>query len=520
MPTSTGKHALHPRKRTGTRAFRRRLARTGSLTAAVCIVTLPAAPMSAAASQRDPASGAPVVGFDARANASPYNYCLDIPQVLIGQKICGGGLQSDSTATSDPRGLALAGIAPVPKASSLSLAIPNRIPLLNAPIPPEVTDSIKKFEFENTPLQCQAVYPPVRPVDADRTCGGPTAGDGQMGFVASGSNARVQSTGASSDPMSTHTVAQSRAYDISIPGLQSTTKNTYSLAESGIDRTGVPTATADLRTQEFDFAAGLLNIEGLRSQTSVATDGTRAGTRVSSLFSYASATVFGVPVTITTKGLQLAGQLIPDSLAPTYTKVLNDALASIPSLSIRLLPAPPVADKNGLISAQSAGIEITYRSNKDNGPFKGTPLEGEVHQILGQSVASVSAVADDAASSDLAGTTTQTTGPLGPDHRTALTPADTGDPQPPATFPAAAPAESLLPGPGDANTATLSPTEISIGGGVRAQFAAANQTLSVHGVRNLYPGLVLLVLVTFLATRLRRRSSPLAPNAGFKGSTS
>src|SRR5205823_1888229 len=76
-------------------------------------------------------------------------------------RVCGGNLESTAVATSDPRGYSLAGLAPVPAAASIGLVIPNNDPITGTPVPDDVKEALKSFDFSNTPSQCQASYPPV-----------------------------------------------------------------------------------------------------------------------------------------------------------------------------------------------------------------------------------------------------------------------------------------------------------------------------------------------------------------------
>src|SRR5207253_2523816 len=87
--------------------------------------------------------------FDARADSAASSYCIDAPAVLVGQQICGGFLRSTVTATSDPRGFALAGLAPIPKLSSVPLLIPNNFQ--GVPVPEQVQSGLKQIRFSNVP---------------------------------------------------------------------------------------------------------------------------------------------------------------------------------------------------------------------------------------------------------------------------------------------------------------------------------------------------------------------------------
>ena len=160
-----------------------------------------------------------LVQFDARGVASTGTFC-----VLFARgyplRVCGGNLESTAVATSDPRGYALAGLAPVPAAASIGLVIPNNDPITGTPVPDDVKEALKSFDFSNTPTQCQASYPPVKEGDDERTCGGPTAGDRNLGLRGSEINGHAKTSAAAGDPFSTRAEATSRAHEAEIPNLQ------------------------------------------------------------------------------------------------------------------------------------------------------------------------------------------------------------------------------------------------------------------------------------------------------------
>lgn len=319
--------------------------------------------------------------FDSRADSAAVSYCIDAPAVLIGQKICGGVLRSTVTATSDPRGFALGGLAPAPKLSSVPLLIPNNVQ--GIPIPQQVQDSLK-IRTNNIPSQCQAAFPELNPGDSDQTCGGPTIGDTELGVIASGSNARVTSTGDAQNPTQTRTIADSRAASVNLTGLQSTYDNVRSVSESGLNTNGDPTGRARMNAARVVVLGGVLVIDDIVSATTIAFNGTKEGTAVNTSFSYAGATVAGIPVEITPDGLVLATEKVPADQVKALTTQLNTVLANNNGFGVKLLPAPPIEVTPSLVRATSGGIEVTYSGS--------TGTDVTYTQIIGTTFAQVSAV--------------------------------------------------------------------------------------------------------------------------------
>jgi hypothetical protein len=97
--------------------------------------------------------------------------------------------------------------------------VPNNFQ--GVPVPEQAQAGLKQIRFNNIASQCQAAFPELNPGDSDQTCRGPTSGDSALGFVGSGANARVYSTGDEVNPTQTHTAADSRAGYADLTGLQS-----------------------------------------------------------------------------------------------------------------------------------------------------------------------------------------------------------------------------------------------------------------------------------------------------------
>ena len=452
--------------------------------------------------------------FDARADSAASSYCIDAPAVLVGQQICGGFLRSTVTATSDPRGFALGGLAPAPKISSVPLLIPNNFQ--GIPVPEQIQAGLKQIRFNNIPSQCQAAFPELNPGDSEQTCGGPTYGDSALGFIGAGANARVVSTGDAENPTQTRTLADSRAAYANLTGLQSTYDNVRSIAESGLNSNGDPAGAARMNAGRVVIAGGLLTIDNIVSVTNVVFNGTESGAAANTAFKYGAAALAGIPVEITPQGLTLATDQVPADQVAAMTAQLNTILENNNGFGVKLLPAPPIEKSASLVRATSGGIQVSYRGS--------TGTDITYTQTLGVTFAQVSAVpagggsfgvSPDAAGTtdtaatgaDLAGATTDTTGldaitgdGLATDVGVGATPLD-------AAFGATDP--SL--GTSDLVTASGPVTQTLQAVGDQALltgFPTTVQSLSPSRVQDLYPVFCLLLLVTFMAARFRRIPFP------------
>jgi hypothetical protein len=467
-----------------------------TVTAAVLVATALPGGMAKAASTSILSNAA---AFDARADSAASSYCVDVPAVLVGQQICGGFIRSSVTATTDPRGYALGGLAPVPKLSSVPLLIPNNFQ--GIPVPDQVQQGLKQIKFNNIPSQCQASYPAVNEGDDDQTCGGPSYGDSALGFIGSGANAHVFSTGDQSDPTQTRTTADTRAVFANLTGLQSTYDNVRALSESGLNADGNPMGDARMNAGRVTFLGGAFTIDNIVSATRVAFDGTKKGTAASTSFTFGGASFAGIPVDITADGLTVATNQVPADQVKALTMQLDSALANNNGFGVKLLPAPPVQVTDSLVSATSGGIQVTYRGS--------TGTDVVYTQTLGVTSAQVSAVparaADVATSAGASGgissAQTGTDGIAAPSTGASL----------PGTVDLAAgdvPAVSGVPG-----TNTSLPT-VSLQQQVGDQTLFASfpgiAPLASSRVKDIYPVFCVLLLAAFVVARLRRR--PMAEN--------
>lgn len=467
--------------------------------------------------------------FDARGDAGASDYCIDAPAILVGQQICGGVVRSSVTATSDPRGFALGGIAPVPKASSVPLLVPNNFQ--GIPVPQQVQDGLRQIKFNNIPSQCQASYPALNEGDNDQTCGGPSYGDSALGFISSSANSHVYSTGDSQDPTSTRTVADSRLDYGDLPGLQSAYDNVRALATSGLNANGDPVGLSTLDAGKISILSGLFTVEGINSTTDVAFNGTKEGMAASTSFKYVSAAIAGIPVDITKDGAVLATNKVPPDQVKTLTEQLDTALKENNGFGVKLLPAPPIEATSSFVKASSGGILVTYRGS--------TGTDVTYTQLLGATASQVSAVAksdstgsaaNDSASGAAANSGTVSPSSLsgsgslstsssaigtgaGPDLAT-VDASDSGTEMGALADGAPGRAAAALGNGGDGQAAVGDdPSTVSLGSarqlGDQALLAGfnASQPLAASQLRRIYPLFALLLLGSLAAMALRRRPS-------------
>jgi hypothetical protein len=397
------------------------------------------------------AAGAPSAGaagilslFEARAAGSVGSFSFFAPEAVFPQTVTGGMLESTGLASSSPRGFGMAGLLPVPVATSVDLLVPEVIPGTDIPIPEDGKAAFKSIDFSALPHSCQASFPSVREGANEAFCGGPYQRDPALGFTAGTLGGHVTARGDLEDPLATSTVSTSRAMDLEIPGLQATIHDGWSQSVTGVNDRGIPQGRGVAEIDSLELLGALVKLEGIRSETIVATDGTEEGTAARSEFVVRGAYIAGVPVILGADGVSINRQAVPNSDPKPLAAAVEAAMANAGGLKIRLVPAPPVVVNGGTVRAQSGAVEISYQSP--------TPTPMDVIQRFGYSLAVVNAVT----SSDDA------TGEAGTDLFPAVPAADEGGT---AAGSSAVPAGSATPAASLAlGEGALSPGETSAAG--------------------------------------------------------
>lgn len=346
-------------------------------------------PTPAAPQERAPAP-AGVTLFDARAVGSIGSFSFHVPEAFFPFEITGGMLESTSRATSSPQAFGTAGLAPVPLATSIGLVIPKVVPGTEIPVPEDVQDAFKSIDFTALPNGCQASYPPVSESGDEATCGGPYQRDAALGFTAAGLNGHVRTSGTFEDPFATRTASVSRAGDVTVPGLQAKLHQAWSQGTTGMNEARLPEGRAVAEIDSLSILGNLLRIEGIRSETIAATDGTPEGAVVRSSLTIRAASVFGIPVVIGPDGVSVNHQAVPSTDVKPLAAQVESALAEAGGMRVRLVPAPPVQVREGEVTAGSGAVEISYLSQN--------PTPVNVMQRFAYTRARVNAVPESAGS--------------------------------------------------------------------------------------------------------------------------
>jgi hypothetical protein len=312
---------------------------------ALLFLLLPAAPAGAAGD---------IVQHDSRARASVMSFLFHVPDAVAPFIIEGGSFDSTVFANSLPQALATAGVFPVPAASSFHVFISSKLPQ-------PVQDALKSIDYTNTPVYCQAVWPPAKPGLDEATCGGPQ--NTQPAASSATANGYVKTTGDFEHPLETRSLARSRGEDLTIPTLQATIHGASSEAISGLNSAGVPQSHARVDASLVELLDGKVKLRQISSETTVVNDGTTAGRSASTAFNLGSATILDLPVHIGQDGFTVATQSVGGDATKSLTEALSKS-ADISGLSIRLFPAPPATMVNGVLSAESGGVEIAYNAAK------------------------------------------------------------------------------------------------------------------------------------------------------------
>jgi len=365
-----------------TERWRQRLGRTIGLAFIGWLALGAALPIEGAAD--DLPNGSALQAFDARAVASVGSFCFLAPQAVYPVQVCGGDLESTTIATSDPRGFAFGGIAPVPISSSIGLLVGEKDPILGLPIPEGVRAALQSFDFGNTPTQCMAKFPAVGEGDDRRTCGGPSVVDDDAGVKASAFNGVVRSQGDLGRPLSPQAEATSRASEVAVPQVKVVARNAYARSTSGVVTDGRASGAAEMSIDELILASGAVRFAGIRSTTTVLSDGTTEGSASSTSFVIGSAFVAGIPVIIDERGVHVADNHAPGPSLGEIAATVNKTLADAGGLSLRLIPPPEASKQFGRVVARSGGLQIRFNS--------ATPTAVNITYDVGVTSAGVSAV--------------------------------------------------------------------------------------------------------------------------------
>ena len=305
-----------------------------------------------------------VADFNLSATAGVVDFRVHYPDVFLPFIISGGILESSATASGAGTAEGIAGPMPVPAMNSGGLLAPTNVPGTEIPVPEEARQGYGSIDFTRFPNACISRYPEIRAGDAEAFCGGSAVGDEGTGFTAAAANGHTTSSGDPEDSLQTRAMAESRAWEVTVPGLQAAIHNGWAKTTSGLNpQDGVPESRAQTHADELSFLGGAVRFTGLRSEALVRTDGTEAGTSVTTAFTFRDASVGGVPVVVGPDGVAVREEALGSGDSPREAANQLGAALKANDLEIRFVPAPPPIRENGQISVQSAGIEIVHRGS-------------------------------------------------------------------------------------------------------------------------------------------------------------
>src|SRR5579883_2249998 len=183
----------------------RRPSTWGAVTATLLLVGATLAPARADSSS----SNASVSGFDLNANGSVVDFTFSYPTLVLPFVVNGGILGATTVAQGVGRSQGIAGPAPVPIATSLGLIIPEKVPVLGTPIPPQVQAALKAINYKAFPNYCESDFPPFGGESTTASCGGPNQNNTGLAFTYQGINGATTSAGDPSNPLAATSTATS-----------------------------------------------------------------------------------------------------------------------------------------------------------------------------------------------------------------------------------------------------------------------------------------------------------------------
>lgn len=353
-----------------------RLARVGlvaTLAAAVALVPQPAR-----------ADTVKYVTFDIRSAGSIYDFDANAP-IALPLHVPGGVLGSTAHVQQGPKAYGSAGVLPIPTLTSLGIIIPRKTPIIEVPIPQAVQDGLSKIDYTKLPNFCQAEFPPAGTITPQARCGGPSQSDSGLGLPLSGLAGEVQTTANPDVEDSAQAVATSSGVSGGVTAALFAVKNFEASAAAGLNKDGVPEASATATVQELSLLGGAVKLDGLHSESRLVFDGTEHGLASDSSFRIEKATVLGIPITLGPDGFAVAGKSVAGQTVATLTSTLN-RLLHISGLEIRLFPPTTVTRTGSQAVASSGGLEINYTVLK--------PVEVHYSSRFGLTQANITAVQD------------------------------------------------------------------------------------------------------------------------------
>jgi hypothetical protein len=302
------------------------------------------------------------ITFDARTVGAIFDFSQLVPDI-VPVEVTGGVLASSAQARQGPKAFGTAGMAPIPILTSLGLIIPQKDPIAHQPIPQQFQDAARSVDYTKMPGYCQAAFPTSPSTSTNAECGGPSQDNGDLGFTADGAEGRVTARANPDDDSSAVTSSNSRGASASITALAANLRNYDAESNAALNSDGVPEAISRATADGVSLLGNTVRIDGIHSETDIAYDGTPGGLASRSSFAVAAASIFGVPIVIDQNGISAAGSNGGDPRsAQDLIARLNDAM-HVHDFTMRLFPATPLKQNGSEVTAGSAGIQFSYRTD-------------------------------------------------------------------------------------------------------------------------------------------------------------
>jgi len=341
------------------RRIHHRAARWAGPTAFVATIGMFMPTAALAATEPSAPTGGGFITFDIRAVGAVFDFDVLVPDALP-LKVNGGVLSSTAQAKLGPQAFGAAGIAPVPVLNSVGIIIPEKVPVLDVPIPKQFQDALKSIDYTKLPAFCQASFPAAPGGSTSNSCGGPTQDDGGLGFTASGASGKVVTEGDEDLEASAKVSATSSGTSGTLTALGADLGGFRATALAGLNDDGIPEADSTAEVSSVSLLAGALKLEGLRSSTMVASDGTKEGTAGASSFSIGKATLLGIPITIGPNGITAPGTPAQGGdVVAALTKQV-ESLLGVQGFELKTFPGTPLVRSGSQTTMSSGGVSISF----------------------------------------------------------------------------------------------------------------------------------------------------------------
>ncbi|MGH9008487.1 MAG: hypothetical protein ACRDYF_01415, partial [Acidimicrobiia bacterium] len=323
---------------------------------ATAMVVLGAVSIGDAGAETTADGAGAVSGFDVNATAGVVDFRVSYPAAFA-YTVAGGVLEATTQASGAGFASGVAGPMPVPALVHGGQLYPTNVPTTDIPTPSDGRAAWESIDWHSMPNYCKSDFPDPGE-RGERYCGGPASEDQRLGFTAALANGHTKSSGEEGDPLRSAALATSRGADVVIPALQAKIHDAWASSTSGLNGDGVPEGRGVVELDSVSVLNGLIRLVGVHSEAVAVSDGTEAGTKISTSFNLRESFVAGVPVIIGRDGVSVREKaLVPGTAVKDAAKQVSEALQQ-GGMQIRLVPSP-ISERQGTqATAQSAGVEI------------------------------------------------------------------------------------------------------------------------------------------------------------------